>query len=563
MLRYTGNPRDLFNNELFSEDYYCSKVTEHHIQYATFLDMLNNTGYQLNYYDLKEMFYNKFIDTGTPNMESYTDFINTFSLKNSQKKIIMNILKSGRLQRSSELVLLISVYLMFYDVKDFERYAEQIGFSKFDCENYVVAGKYRKNISLIQHNCGCKFVGTEYGIKKGWGCPDCLSKFTPNEFANHLFKSAYPEGYSIVEPYKPGTASMVMRHDICGQIKITTFFELLYAPICKCLRTRNSYLVNNGTVKLSNIYKTYESKKIEHNINLEKEKSDFRVLEYFGAFNPVIIRHSICGKTFSVSQIAHFFSKKRCPYCKYTSTGTIISADSFLHKAEKGKKILEGNLIHGPITHKDEFIGTIKSLVGDDYELIGEYTDSNSSITLRHNLCGHTFTTTGSRFCNGQRCKCETFYTNDETFMEAFRECTDNCYGIIKDASCKFNYFRITEKTTGKVATLSKAQLIQELNRVTPSAIIDNEHRHMFKGGLKPVKRVYMKMLYHILLEHSDENRIFSLGDIKKYCDYTSSQLSKAMTGFKKKGVVMYTGNKGCYRILNTRFYIFDSVAEK
>ncbi len=181
LLRYTGNPKDLLDNELFSDDYCCKKVTAHHVHYAYFLHKLNCLEYPLNFEDLRKMFFQKFIEMGIPDMEPCTDFIRSFSLSNRKKKIIVGFFKSGSLKKSSELVLLLSIYLMFYRIYTFEMYAQPVGFSKFDCENYVIAGKYRKTISLIQHNCGCKFVGTEYGIKKGWGCPDCLSKYTIDE----------------------------------------------------------------------------------------------------------------------------------------------------------------------------------------------------------------------------------------------------------------------------------------------------------------------------------------------------------------------------------------------
>ena len=555
LLRYNGNPRLLFNNELSSEDYCCKNITKHHIQYARFLHALNNSDFQLDFYDLRRMFHNKSLDKEALSIETYMDFLNSFSLKSTQLKYVQRVLKTGRLDLSSELMMFIVTYLMFSDIDDFKKYADDIDIPPFSRDGFNILGEYRKNISLIQHKCGCEFVGTDYGIKMGWGCPNCLSQYTPDEFANHLFKSAYPEGYSIVEPYKQGAATMIIRHDLCGRVRKNTFFDLLNAPACKCLTTENAHLVNSGVITTNNTRRTYELIKEEHNKNLETEGSDFRVVEYRGSVKPAKIYHSVCGNTFDVPHWSRFMRKKRCPYCIEASGGEAIASDNLLYVAGRGKETQNGNLIHSSITTKDAFITAMRELVGDDYELLGEYKNSGAQITLRHIVCGHTFTTTGSRFCNGQRCKCETFHTNDEDFISAFKKCTDGYYDIIKDPFHSRNYFKITDKTTGKEATLSKAQLTQELNRVTPSKIINNEHRHKFTGNSRSVKLLYPKMLYHIILKHVDSGNVFNLVDIEKDCDYPLAQLYRAMTRFEHRGIVEYTGKHKQYRILKDTLY--------
>ncbi len=550
LLRYNENPRYLFENELSSKDYCCETITDHHIQYARFLNALNNFDYQLDFYDLKKIVYRKFLDKESPSIEFYTEFLDTFSLQATQLKYLQHVLRSGRLSLSPELTIFISIYLMFSNITDFKKYAESIDVSPFSHTDFNVLGKYRKNISLIQHSCGCKFVGTDYGIKIGWGCPDCLSKYNHDEFANHLFKSAYPKGYSIIEPYKQGSASMVICHDLCGRTREITFFDLLIAPDCKCLRTKNAYLVNSGVITANNTRRTFEEIKDKHNKNLESEESDFRVLKYTGSTKPVTLYHSVCGNTFIVYRWSHFLQKKKCPYCFRGADRKNKASDGLLYKSGKGKGAWHDNLIHDPITTKDTFIATMQMLVGDNYELLGEYENSYSQITLRHQTCGHTFTTTGSHFCNGKRCKCETYYTNDEDFINAFKECTDEYYDIIKDPFHSNYYFKITDRRTGKEATLSKAQLTQELNRVTPSKIIDNRHRHKFTGNTRSVKRVYPKMLYHLISKHADQDGVFYLNDIEKNCDYTLPQLYRAMTRFEHRGIVKYEGKRKCYRIL-------------
>lgn len=64
-----------------------------------------------------------------------------------------------------------------------------------------------------------------------------------------------------------------------------------------------------------------------------------------------------------------------------------------------------------------------------------------------------------------------------------------------------------------------------------------------------------MKMLYHIILEHIDENDIFNLDEIRKHCDYSMEQLYKAMTRLRAQNAVEYADITKCYRLINTHLY--------
>ena len=46
----------------------------------------------------------------------------------------------------------------------------------------------------------------------------------------------------------------------------------------------------------------------------------------------------------------------------------------------------------------------IFDLVGDEYEIIGDYTGTNNNITFYHKICGNIFEKTPHNFIAGQRC---------------------------------------------------------------------------------------------------------------------------------------------------------------
>jgi len=551
---YTGSPFNCLYADTLEGKPVDGDCTDDNIGYARFVNDLNNNDYKINRNNLKIMFYHRFSDVEADEVRYKSVLKNLLPNKRDRKAILKDLL-SGRLYRITDVQILAALYLIFETSDVFKQYIKDIDIPEFAQSDYTVIGEYNPNISLIRHKCGHAFVGTEYGIDVGWGCPECLSKYSQKEFAMHLFNKSYPEGYSLVEPYVEGDTFLRIRHDVCGEIKQVSFRELLKRTDCQCLTTKNTHLVKDGSVSLTNTYRTPEIKKKEQNINLEKDGSEFTIKEYIDSMGPAKIYHEVCGKTFDVPRYSRFALKKKCPYCKNKAMGIMLPSEDLLYKAGKGKEMMAGSVIHGPITEKGDFITTMKQLVGDDYELVSEYKNSYMPIKLKHNTCGHTFMTTGSRFCNGQRCKCETFYTNDEQFMDAFVQCTDNFYDIVKAPNQPVNYYKITEKTTGKEAIMSKAQLTQELNRATPSKIINNSHRHKFTGAQNSVKRVYMKMLYRIILEHIDKHGIFNLDEIRKHCDYSMEQLYKTMTRLRAKNAVEYTGITKCYRLINTHLY--------
>lgn len=57
----------------------------------------------------------------------------------------------------------------------------------------------------------------------------------------------------------------------------------------------------------------------------------------------------------------------------------------------------------GKKKHK-EFITEVFNLVGNEYEVLGEYIKSNIKILFKHKNCNHNFPMTPNNFLSGNRC---------------------------------------------------------------------------------------------------------------------------------------------------------------
>jgi len=97
--------------------------------------------------------------------------------------------------------------------------------------------------------------------------------------------------------------------------------------------------------------------------------------EYQSTNKPVLIKHNICQKEFSMRR-TNFLKGNWCPYC-----------------AKKHKK------------NTKEFKDEVFTLVGDEYFVLSEYKRTLESVIFRHNICNSQFKMRPNDFLNsGQRC---------------------------------------------------------------------------------------------------------------------------------------------------------------
>ena len=177
------------------------------------------------------------------------------------------------------------------------------------------------------------------------------------------------------------------KHDNIGIQKIT--FASFMKNKCNCSQCKLESLSNNW-------YKNRNFNPITqdefYNKHFEEYKgklfnaveSEYELLDIIkkGKRTYMKLKHIECNTVYEVES-NHFFSRgQRCPNKECNSK--IRSTASMK-----------------PISQLKE---EIYNLVGDEYELIGEYTGTNNNATFYHKICGNTFQKTPHNFFAGQRC---------------------------------------------------------------------------------------------------------------------------------------------------------------
>ena len=192
------------------------------------------------------------------------------------------------------------------------------------------------------------------------------------------------------------------------------------------------------------------------------KKTNFKILPKPGnSPNEVQILHLSCGKTFVTDQSC-VDETLTCPYCHkqryhqektdamfrnevketygtrykilspYVNSRTKIKIECT--KCGATKEILPYPFLHGYICQcekpkrkkrlkrtTEEFKQEVFDLVGDEYEVLGEYEGANKKVLMRHCTCGHTFEIEPVRFLTGN-VRCLHCNKNERKTPEEYRK---------------------------------------------------------------------------------------------------------------------------------------------
>lgn len=201
----------------------------------------------------------------------------------------------------------------------------------------------------------------------------------------------------------------------------------------------------------------------ERKLLLNKGEDFTLVGEYVSMRTRTTFRHDACGFEWITSPYGLLASKRGCPKCskriryteetirerlyelvgdEYTMLGTYVNIDtktkmrhnkcqyewdvelnSFFGAGNRCPKCA-GNLLYDTARYKDK----IRSLVGDEYTVLGEYVSNKIKVTTKHELCGYVWDVRPDNFSNGTRCpKCRNNYKGEELVAR-----------ILSDMGCKF-----------------------------------------------------------------------------------------------------------------------------
>lgn len=264
--------------------------------------------------------------------------------------------------------------------------------------DFKAKNKHFDNIELLseykgmkeQITCYCKICDyswetSAHSLINGHGCPKCSGrlKVTLEEFYKRVKENNKHYNDIIFENFNGSDSMVDCTCKICGKMWKARAIEIMSGYGCKKC---------NGTER-----KTFEEFKIDVAL-LGNNEYTLLSNEYVNNKTNVILRHDICGYEWNVKPV-NFINGNRCPKC-----------------AKKIKKDL------------DYFKNEVFDLVGDEYEVIGDYINTHTHILLKHK-CGNIFSMTPHNFLSGQRCpKCQ-----HRSYKKTTEEFRAEMYNLVND----------------------------------------------------------------------------------------------------------------------------------
>lgn len=232
-------------------------------------------------------------------------------------------------------------------------------------DEYSVLEEYstcETKIKLRHNECNHEYSATPTKFLNGRRCPKCAGRHrrTHEEFIKEVYQLVGDE-YEVVGEFTDTTTRIDMKHNVCGST---------YTALPKTFLRGHRCLICFGSPR-----KTQEE--FEEEIH-DLVGDEYKVIgDYKNTHTKIKMKHNDCSSSYEVTP-RNFFNGHRCPKCFGTPKKT----------AEQFKK-------------------EIYDLVGNEYEIIGEYLNTNTKIGIKHNECGNVYQVIPYTFLGGRRCpKC-------------------------------------------------------------------------------------------------------------------------------------------------------------
>lgn len=247
-------------------------------------------------------------------------------------------------------------------------------------------------------------------------------KKTQKEFEKEVHELGEGE-YSVISKYVKSSYKVKIKHNICGntyEVRPSSFLGGRRCPKCAVKR------------------RTKTQKEFEDEVR-ELEGNEYKFIEdYKGSKTKIKVRHKECGRIYEVKPDM-FLSGSRCPLCyKEGRKLTQKQFEGIVYKKGNNEYEVKGNyensnvkilMLHKvcgnefltyPRTFKggdkcprcvhnrkrttEEFKEYVKKRVGNEYEVLGEYETERVSIKMKHINCGRTYEVKPKEFKVGSRC---------------------------------------------------------------------------------------------------------------------------------------------------------------
>jgi len=294
-------------------------------------------------------------------------------------------------------------------------------------DGYSLNAVYRNDLLSMRHECcGQTFCTSPYGFEIGWRCPTCDTKTTLQEKYRDLIHAIGNGEYEPITPFHGMDDNVTLFHKICGRGITRRARSFIFGGVrCDCSRR-------------------VDFQRAKKNV---EQYDGFSLLEYERTDRPITVKHS-CGGTFSI-YYSKFMGDPRCRVCR-----------------RKG---------HLQIRTTEDFRSDVFDLTGDEYSLVGEYNGPHNYLTIWHNVCGTKQEYRPYYFLDGGRCRCCHVEMTEEEFKDYVSKVSMGRY-VIEGKATK-NLYEVKDTFSGGSIRLNKLKILQELQRPTPSPILQVEAR--------------------------------------------------------------------------------------
>lgn len=338
---------------------------------------------------------------------------------------------------------------------------------------YSLVGRYRSTVVSLKNNLsGQVFLTTPTGFLAGWKDPSADIGVSEKDKFDEIFQNVSGGKYQYMTSFDGMNNPITLKHLDCHSTEDT-------------FRTTPRGFLEEG-VRCACENRIFFSEAAEK----VRQSGDFELLKYSTTDDDCVIRHLGCGQMFTVK----YRKFMKSPYCR----------------AEHPKERTQ-----------DIFAQEIVDLTGDEYALTGPYMDKDTAVRIRHNVCGREHDYLPRHFIRGQRCPFCRRELPDADFRRAVKDSTYGQYEIVGQAT--HNMYEIRNVETGETQQLSKDQILQEINRPTPSLILPCRQRTRI-GQLQTVK----DRIWDFITSHYGKDDCILLQEIS--VEGVSSRIIKART---------------------------------
>lgn len=158
--------------------------------------------------------------------------------------------------------------------------------------------------------------------------------------------------------------------------------------------------------------------------------------EYNGSTKPIRVRFTACGHEVTINK----------PYNLLNGSNCIICKDQKRRMATK------------------KFKKRLKQVLGTDYQLVGEYKNSRTKVTMKHLVCSRTYKTRPENPLNGlgcPYCSKKTMWTTDK-FKKKLADKYGNEYKVLGEYTGSSNKIKIEHTVCGNVWEPTPNNLLSE-----------------------------------------------------------------------------------------------------